>query len=59
MSVVTDTLNPQLVTAKAMTKLKPIDREHVVYCQQGYIPLSGALVKKLTQGDGERKVDDR
>ena len=49
------TLNPQLVTAKAMAKLKPIDRAHVVFCQQAYIPLSGALVKKIRIIHGERR----
>ena len=48
-------LNPQLVTAKAMAKLKPIDRAHVVFCQQAYIPLSGALVKKIRIIHGERR----
>lgn len=52
-------LNPQLVTAKAMAKLKPIDREHVVFCQQAYIPLSGALIKRLRAMGGERIRDGR
>jgi len=47
-------LNPQLVTANAMAKLKPMDREHVVFCQRAYIPLSGALVKKIRIIHGER-----
>ena len=59
MSLATITLNPQLVTAKAMAKLRPIDREHVVFCQQAYIPLSGTLVKKLRQVTGERATDVR
>lgn len=50
------TLNPQLVTAKAMAKLSTADKEHVVFHQQCYIPLSGRLAKKLAQGDGERAM---
>lgn len=47
-------LNPQLVSGKDMARLKPIDREHVVFCQQAYIPLSGALVSKIRTARGER-----
>ncbi len=50
------TPNPQLVTAKAMAKLTPGEREHIVFCQQAYIPLSGAAIKRLHQVTGERKV---
>lgn len=48
--------NPQLVTAKAMAKLSVADREAVVLCQQGYIPLSGELVKKLSEETGEKEL---
>lgn len=54
----TITLNPQLVTAKAMAKLKLVDREHVVFCQHAYIPLSGALVSKIRMISGEGARND-
>lgn len=49
-------LNPQRVSAKQMAHLKPLDRDHVVFCQQAYIPLSGTLVRKLRAMSRERKA---
>jgi hypothetical protein len=50
------TLNPQHVTGKEMSQLRPVDKDTVVFCQQCYIPLRGTVVKRLRSMAGERKV---
>ena len=42
-----EALNPQRVTAKAMSCLSTADKEHVVFCQQSYVPLPGWLVQHI------------
>lgn len=44
-----EALDPQRVTAKAMSSLSLADREHVVFCQQVYVPLPGYLVKAIAK----------
>ncbi len=42
-------MDPQRVPAAAMAVLPQAEREQIMYCQQAFYPLPGALVEKIRQ----------
>lgn len=45
--------DPTRVSAQAMSRLAPADREDIVFSQQAFIPLSGEQLKKLIAASKE------
>lgn len=46
-----DKYNPQAVSPKAMQNLSLADKEQVIFCQQAYVPLDGALISAITEAE--------
>lgn len=55
MSHTEDRYNPQAVSPKAMQAVATVDREGILFCLHGYIPLDGALVSAIEEA--ERTTD--
>ena len=54
-----DKYNPQAVSPKAMQTVATVDKEGILFCLQGYVPLDGTLVAAIEEAERVSDVSNK